>query len=153
MLFVLAIIGLGVWGFATRKTVDFSNYSWFPDLVRDTNFFRIPIAVASGIVSVESGGSAKAKNGDAFGLMQIRPIVVEEYRNVTGSQLQHAEMLEPEHNLRVGLWYLARLRDHYGFGTLTEMLLAYNSGLGAVRNNQGVNYDYPAKVFKAAGVA
>jgi len=88
------------------------------------------------IIQVESGGNPNAVSSEgAIGLMQITPIVLEEYGlhndsptckelTITITTFTPLDMKCKQCNVKVGEWYLRRLRDHYlknvkiyGYGT------------------------------------
>ena len=123
------------------------------------------------IIQVESGGNPNAvSRAGAIGLMQITHIVWKEYMQknyhycsscMTDKDFKNS-VLNPECNVRVGTWYLRRLKDHYlkkEFETIEEVkkiqvteeakkrcdehklaliLAAYNGGITRLRKN---NYD------------
>ena len=91
-----------------------------------TNSFAVEINdnLISAIIEVESGG-----RGD--NVMQIQPIVLEEYNNWTSGDIvpiPNIRLDEPRISEFLGRWYLIRLRDHYGCDTLDELLACYNGG-------------------------
>ena len=96
------------------------------------------------IIQIESGGDPNAvSDRGAIGLMQITPIVLEEYNNwIKGSvvPLWKEKLYEPHINEFIGTWYLHRLKDHYlkDNYTLERLLAAYNGGITRLRK---VNYD------------
>lgn len=75
------------------------------------------------IIQVESGGDSNAvgKNGE-IGLMQISPVVLEEFnRNASRggfdksvlNDVLDSELYDSIKNKAIGRWYLRRIRDHY----------------------------------------
>jgi len=108
------------------------------------------------IIEVESHGNPNAVSpAGAIGLMQITPIVVEEYNESPQSETMSAgilvqgfdriyarkihkeELFEPDTNRTIGTWYLRRLKDHYlkDEYTIERMLAAYNGGITRLRKN------------------
>jgi len=89
------------------------------------------------IISMESSGDPLAYNeySEARGLMQITPIVLEEWNQFNSSQ-QHTleDLFNPEINKKIGTWYLGRIKNHYlpHYGleeTIENILIAYNHGI------------------------
>jgi soluble lytic murein transglycosylase len=89
-----------------------------------------PLLVKS-VVIEESGMNyrARGKAGE-IGLMQVRPIVLEDYERVTGRTVAPQQLLDPEINLEVGCWYLARMLRlfHDQREPVYFALAAYNAG-------------------------
>lgn len=88
------------------------------------------------MVKVESRFKPAARsNRAAFGLMQVRPIVLKE----VGADLEidsanrHLPLTDPRFNLQVGVRYLSLLINR--FGSLHKALMAYNAGPTAVSHN------------------
>ena len=83
------------------------------------------------VVIEESGMNYRAQSRKgAIGLMQVRPVVLEDYARGTGRSFTSNQLRDPEINLEVGCWYLARMvkafrgqRDPVYFA-----LAAYNAG-------------------------
>ena len=76
------------------------------------------------IIQIESSGNPNAiSHCGAVGLMQITPIVLQEFNLKTkhAYPLSMTDMLSPEWNKFVGTWYLRRLRDYY----LKDIAIAY----------------------------
>ncbi len=92
------------------------------------------------VIKTESKFSAKAvSSAGAMGLMQILP---QTYREDICGKLGLSEdvkaLLDPETNIRAGVWYFVRWYVYYG--TAEEALAAYNAGVGNV--NQWRNEGY-----------
>lgn len=81
-----------------------------------------------------------------IGLMQISPIVLKEFNEVTNRGFTEWHLHIAEHNLEIGCWYLRRLQDHYGL-KLSQAVRAYNCGLRDF--NRGVCYRYGDKIDRA----
>lgn len=116
------------------------------------------------IIEVESGGNSRAVSpAGAIGLMQITPIVLEEYiqnkewgmyitdfetgvwydidgKNPNVPPLTMKEMTIGNINIRIGTWYLRHLKDHYlkDKYTVERLLCAWNGGITRLRK---LNYD------------
>lgn len=75
---------------------------------------------------------------DEVGLMQVTPLVAREWARETGLRQFEMQILEepveflrdPEKNIRVGCWYLERMREKYRGSPAWEAmaLAAYNAG-------------------------
>ena len=86
--------------------------------------------LARAVVQVESNWDARAVSSKgAMGLMQIMPVVAQEY--------SVADPFDPEKNLEAGMRHLRNLLEHYGNDSM-RALAAYNAGLGAVTRYGGV---------------
>ncbi len=65
----------------------------------------------------------------AYGLMQLLPETAEWAARKSGLELDPDQALtDPETNIRLGVWYIHWLRDHYD-GDLYAAVAAYNAGL------------------------
>ena len=74
----------------------------------DPNFLAI-------IMTIESGGYAKANSGEAQGLMQITPLTAKEIAAKHVKQpLSHYDLYDPTTSIEFGAAYLAYLRDTFG---------------------------------------
>ena|SRR3990167_3815804 len=92
------------------------------------------------IIQIESGGNPRAVSPKgAIGILQITPIVLEEYNQVE-KRIIKGPLFDPQVNIEYGQWYLRRLKDHYlkDKYTIERMLAAYNGGITRLRD---VNYD------------
>jgi hypothetical protein len=95
------------------------------------------------IIQIESSGNPNAynKRTKATGLMQITPVVVEEFNeNNSNTKYSLRDMKNPEKNRRVGTWYLRRLGEHYFEKysikpTNDHLAGAYNAGVNRLRDN------------------
>jgi soluble lytic murein transglycosylase-like protein len=99
------------------------------------------------ICFVESSGNEKAISPcGAKGLMQIMPIVLKEYNQVTNSDIKETDLFTVKINLSIGSWYIHRLIYHYNFN-LYDALRAYNGGIGNVRKDTQISGNYACKVL------
>jgi len=111
---------------------------------------RVSPAFALAVISVESGGDARAvSRAGAQGLMQLMPQTAERF----GVQ----DAFDPADNIKGGVALLDHLMDRYGDDPLL-VLAAYNAGEGAVRDHGGVppyrkTRYYIPKVLAAYSVA
>lgn len=85
------------------------------------------------IIAVESNFKKNVNSylGSKYGrgLMQVSEVVLTEYNWMNYKNTKKvSDLYNPIHNIEVGCWYLARLRDHYGIKELANWLSAYNSG-------------------------
>lgn len=101
----------------------------------------LPLHFIYAVINTESGGDvdnlkinhkAYNKNCKAIGVMQITPICLKEFNNITNKQYTEDDMWNINKNLEVGCWYLARCRDNYlkyqDDITLEDIYLCYNVG-------------------------
>ena len=92
-------------------------------------------------IQVESSGNPNAynKKSKARGLMQITPIVLEEWnQNHPKEKYKEKELSKPEVNKKIGSWYIIRITDRYlpSYGlekSLENVAAAYNWGIGNLR--------------------
>jgi soluble lytic murein transglycosylase len=113
------------------------------------------------VIDVESGFRLTAvSHQGARGLMQIRPIVVHELAPLLDPEagansdlLQHIDLDDPASNIRLGAFYLTRLKK--SFSDLNAALAAYNWGPTRIRaqmaDSEPIPQEYPAKVLAAYG--
>ena len=98
------------------------------DVIRREAINReLPPAIADAVVRVESGYDAAAIGGvGEIGLMQVRPATAA----LLGFSGTHAELADPETNIRYGVAYLAEAWRLSG-GDLCRTLMKYRAGHGA----------------------
>ena len=92
------------------------------------------------IIQIESGGNPRAVSPKgAIGILQITPIVLEEYNQVE-KRIIKGPLFDPQVNIEYGQWYLRRLKDHYlkNHYTIERLLAAWNCGPTKLKS---VNYD------------
>jgi hypothetical protein len=93
----------------------------------DANTINLLIAA---LIAVESGGDANAVNGDAVGILQLRPIFVDEANRLMqlyGSQLQfdyQARKDVESSKVIVKVWFRHNLKNH----SLQECVRKFNAG-------------------------
>ncbi|APC09045.1 lytic transglycosylase domain-containing protein [Neomoorella thermoacetica] len=89
-----------------------------------------PLLVAA-VARVESKFDPRARSDQgAMGLMQLMPETARLAAGHLGLPFAPDRLYEPDYNLRLGSWYLARLLDE--FGDVNPALAAYNGGRGHV---------------------
>lgn len=136
----------------------FSEKAWYWHLQKQANHYGIPIQIAEAMVYAESKGNEKAiGSASELGLMQIKKVVLDEYNQQTQQSIQ--DLTNPFTNISVGLWYLNSMNVRYKLKNLRHMLLAYNNGIGSVRNWLENPEKHPLKnplyadlIFQYAGV-
>ncbi len=129
----------------------------------------------SAIIQIESKGKpyALGKDGE-IGLMQIRPIVLMEWYNNVGmfgtgykipgdmwspivyeNNYKKADLFTPSVNVKIGTWYLERIRDHYCKvwnipPTIEHIIIGYNWGIGNLKKwyRAGADWDKLPKTTK-----
>lgn len=86
--------------------------------------------LARAVVQVESNWDSRAvSTKGAMGLMQIMPVIAQEY--------SIDDPFDPEKNLEAGMRHLRNLLERYGYDSM-RALAAYNAGQGAVSKYGGV---------------
>jgi len=95
------------------------------------------------IMTLESGGYAKANSGEAQGLMQVTPLTAKDIASkYLKKPVAHYNIWDPRTNIEFGAAYLAFLRDTFGeasqgpdWSSTVELVAAgYNGGPGAAHN-------------------
>lgn len=125
----------------------FFNQYWihrYDDIIeRQAKVYRLdPKLVWSVIYEETYFRGWKRGAAEEIGLMQIRPVVAQEWAKETGmrefarqvSEDLNGVLLEPERNIQIGCWYLEKMGEQYrGFPAETAMTLAaYNAGASRV---------------------
>jgi len=90
---------------------------------------EVDAALIASVIRAESGFRASAvSHKGAVGLMQIMPATAEYI--ATRLAMTEYDLSNPEHNIRMGTYYLKYLHDK--FGDVRTALMAYNAGEGNV---------------------
>nr|WP_168198400.1 lytic transglycosylase domain-containing protein [Crassaminicella thermophila] len=106
--------------------------------------------LVAAIIRTESKFNAKAKSSkNARGLMQISPITGKwASEELSIDNYDEKSLFIPEINIKIGCWYLDKLRDEFD-GNLLLMLAAYNGGSGNVSKwLQDPRYSLDGKTLK-----
>jgi soluble lytic murein transglycosylase-like protein len=112
--------------------------------------YGVDPALIRAFIKVESNFNPNAVNPSdpSYGLMQIMPILAEDYgivrdwRNVTGAEIAMIKL--PSTNVRIGTWHIARLLNHYPFDEAVQM---YNVGETGYKNGKRAS-EYLAKITR-----
>ena len=88
-----------------------------------------PKLVKSIILTESNGDPQKVSSRGAKGLMQLMPVITEEYKVL--------DPYDPVANIRGGVQYLRNLLEQFS-GDLYLALAAYNAGPGAIRKYRGI---------------
>ncbi len=85
-----------------------------------------PDLVVAMIVRESNGHHDSVSSAGAMGLLQVKPIVLDDYNREYNTNFVANDLFSPKINLRVGLWHLCR----YKFATKfkTELLQIYFTG-------------------------
>ena len=95
--------------------------------------YEVPENLVYAVIRVESNFKAKAESKKgARGLMQIMPVAYKDYCVDTGEDYDVSMLKDPETNIRVGTYWLARMYRYYG--NWDTVLAAYNAGMGNVNS-------------------
>ncbi|MFT3695817.1 MAG: transglycosylase SLT domain-containing protein [Kofleriaceae bacterium] len=73
----------------------------------------VPLAYVRALVERESDGRPNAQTGSAVGLMQIIPVVLDDYNKRHGSTYQIAQLIDPEINAAIGCELLRLIARSY----------------------------------------
>ena len=94
--------------------------------------YELEPALIFAIIRCESGFNVNAKSkAGAWGLMQMLPSTALWINEKANFDYLVDDLWTPEHNIRLGCWYLNWLRNYYD-GNLIAALAAYNAGLSHV---------------------
>jgi len=112
--------------------------------------YSVDPALIRAFIKVESDFNPNAVNPSdpSYGLMQIMPILAEDYgivrdwRNVTEAEI--AMIRVPSTNIRIGAWHISRLLNKYVFEEAVQM---YNVGETGYKNGKRAA-DYLAKISR-----
>ena len=127
----------------------FFNQYWihrYDDIIeRQAKVYRLDPKLVWSVIYEETYFRAwKHGAAEEIGLMQIRPVVAQEWAKETGmrefakqvSEDLDSVLLDPERNIQIGCWYLEKMGEQYrGFPAETAMTLAaYNAGASRVED-------------------
>lgn len=151
VILVLAVIFLAyqstVQKMVSKVKRPYTDKPWYGHLKFQATFRRIPENVALSMVRQESGGNEKALgSAGEVGLFQLKKGVAIDYEQSVGIQL---DINDVEDNITLGLWYVAHLRDRWKL-SLTDALLAYNSGIGNYLDGRIQNKTYASQILERA---
>ena len=122
----------------------FANNFWihrYDDLIeRQTKVYQLDRDLVWSIIYQETYFRSEMLGADKeVGLMQVTPVVAQEWAKETGIKdlerqinEDHTKVLrEPERNIQIGCWYLEKLRENFRDSPDWEarVLAAYNAGL------------------------
>ncbi len=104
--------------------------------------YGVSAALVKAVAMVESSLNPNAQNPSdpSYGLMQIMPIlaedfgIVKDWHNPTAAEI--AMIRDPQTNLRIGAWYLKRLTSKYEFDVAVQMYNVGEAGYKAGRRNE-----------------
>jgi hypothetical protein len=89
-------------------------------------------------VAIESGGDWQARNGDALGGLQIRPVMVREYNQATGRRVRHRDVVRPAVAHAILRWYVRWMERKHGRPlTVAEHYRCWNAGPNALERGEG----------------
>lgn len=109
------------------------KYGWMIRSAADE--FNVSAIIAASIIVIESSGDPDASHpSTAVGLMGVKPEdALADVRRIYPDKYFSSNLRDPRNNIRVGVAYLAAIRDHYtelGFETPEEVAVAYADGIG-----------------------
>jgi soluble lytic murein transglycosylase len=157
----VVLIGVGIVTWIDRSKVplkpqaDAITSPWIPSTVKywqtpidqDAKKYNIDPNFIAIIMTMESGGYAKANSGEATGLMQITPATAKQIASTyLKKPVSSYNLSNPDTNIEFGTAYLAYLRDTFGSykqgpswdDTAELVAAAYNGGPSAAASiNQG----------------
>ncbi|MBA7497086.1 hypothetical protein ES702_07695 [subsurface metagenome] len=153
---ILSIVGIAVFLF-TQRVAAFQIGSTSQILTKiesEARARRLEPALVKAVVKVESNFNPRAKNPSdpSYGLMQITPMLaqdygfVKDYKNPTRSEIEM--IYNVENNLYMGCKFLSRLMKTYSFNQAVQMYNVGEYGYNSGRRNS----DYLSKVRVAYGI-
>ena len=83
------------------------------DAVFDRYRGSIPLAYVRALVERESDGRPSVRSGSAVGLMQIVPVVLDDYNKRHGTTYQSEQLVDPATNVAMGCWLLRLIVENY----------------------------------------
>ena len=96
--------------------------------------FGLSKSIIASVINIESGFDSKAKSSaGAVGLMQVLPSTARECADKLGLKFEDVDLYQADINIRIGCFYLQYLMKWFD-GNITNVLCAYNWGLGNVNN-------------------
>lgn len=124
---------------------DFVSY-----LVAVAQDYEVDPLLVLAVMKVESTFRPDAvSNRGAMGLLQVKPVVAQEVAEVFGGNpVAKEDLLNPYHNVQVGVQYLSYLKKMFRMDRV-RMLSAYNMGPTLVRNRGVASSRYSRKVMRA----
>jgi soluble lytic murein transglycosylase len=132
---VLAIL-LSTAAFFVSRELEKRTYAllYADEIKKSADEFALDRYLVAAVIHCESRNVKDARSyRGAIGLMQIMPQTGEWIAEKLGIEnYTEAMLLEPDHNIRFGCWYLKYLSDRYGDGDIDKVLAAYNAGPGNV---------------------
>jgi soluble lytic murein transglycosylase len=122
---------LGIWIYSGSAWIFFRPVLHKPLINRYAAQYQFDPLWVMSIIKVESRFAASAQSHrGAIGLMQLLPSTAQELAHDLGmANIQSADLKDPEINLRLGVYYLARLERMFPEDE-TAILAAYNAGPG-----------------------
>lgn len=119
-------------------------------LVATAQDYEVDPLLVLAVMKVESTFRADAISyAGAYGLLQVKPVAAKEVAKVFGSPVvTNNELLDPYHNVQVGVQYLSYLKRMFRKDR-ARMLSAYNLGPTLVRRTGLQSSRYSRKVMRA----
>lgn len=127
----------------TTKWLPSTVTRWHDPIVEMSKKYNIDPNLVAIILTMESGGYAKAKSeAGAEGLMQVTPLTAKDIASKYLKQpVTHYNLMDPDTNIEFGTAYLAFLRDYFSDVdkgpdsiSLVELIAAgYNGGPGTAQ--------------------
>jgi len=141
-------------GMAKESEMETSTPNKIPtlnDLINSASYkYNVPVALIKAIIQNESNWDIYARNPNdpSYGLMQIMPIVAQDYgivkdwRNVTQAEID--SIYVPANNIGCGTKLLGKLLTKYPMDVATQM---YNVGEHAYNDHGARSLSYMNKVI------
>lgn len=99
----------------------------------------VPANIIAAVIVVESGGNPLAVGGvGERGLMQLRPVAIQDVNQNFGTSLKFSEMFVVPLNIYAGALYLKL--QHKRLGNWPDAIRAYNAGETGARRGRGKEY-------------
>ena len=136
MLLLLAVAGLGWWGWY-RWDGDRRSHAYDAIIAEAARRQQISPYLVKAVIRQESNfqRAARGRSGE-IGLMQIMPGAIQDWEHATGRNCQSLGMVfDPRLNIEIGTWYLSRAMNQW-HDRPDQVILAlaqYNAGPGKVQ--------------------
>lgn len=132
------------------KNVPGPVLEWFPDALKWSFVYGVPVEIILAVIWQESDGDSEAVGDDrtAFGLMQVRQIAVDDLVQ-KGYGVPVVPLIDPDKNIRQGTAFLNLLKS--GAHSWDDALRAYNccgTNFQKIQENPDLSKKYAEQVLE-----
>ena len=103
---------------------------------------NVSLLLLLALIQVESGGRPNAigDNGQAVGILQIHPIMVEDCNRISGKHYTLADRLDPVKSCEIASLYLKRYSTAEKAKNDIDLSKLWNGGPAGMKNNNTIEY-------------